>query len=359
MKITDFLSDVGRPVAYFPKLRHITGSVNATLFLCQLIYWEGKQASKTGWIYKTHREMEEETGLSRREQETARRKLKDRGLIEERLAGVPQRLHYRLDKKKINDAWDAFVQSENEQPSKSQDEECLHETNKQNIQNEESMHKNAHSNATNKDIQMRQKRTSNTENTTETTADKKIVDSLRSSTPVEETDTKENTPVEETEIKEKDPAPTRLESKALMKDSKYLRNENSGSSLDSVVQLASQKSIERRSAKSKVPRKVPQNANTIVAYFGEKFKETLGGIPPLELGKDRKLMKQMIEHYGYDTVKVYIDWMFRNWAKFRRDCKLNGVPTIGMLYGFRSYLQEQNMYTEETETEEGDSVWGV
>lgn len=352
MKITDFLSDVGRPVAYFPKLRHITGSVNATLFLCQLIYWEGKQASKTGWIYKTHREMEEETGLSRREQETARRKLKDLGLIEERLAGVPQRLHYRLNKKKINDAWDAFVQSENEQSLKtaiSQDEECMHETNKQNIQNEESMHKNAHSNATNKDIQMRQIRTSNTETTTEITTDKKSEDSLRSSL----------TPVEEANIKEKDPAPTRLQSKALLKESKYSKNEHNGSSLDSVVQLASQKSIERRNAKSKVPRKIPQNANTIVAYFGEKFKETFGGIAPLELGKDRKLMKQMIEHYGYDTVKVYIDWMFRNWAQFRRDCKLNGVPTIGMLYGFRSYLQEQNMYTEETKTEEGGSIWGV
>lgn len=351
MKITDFLSDVGRPVAYFPKLRHITGSVNATLFLCQLIYWEGKQASKTGWIYKTHSEMEEETGLSRREQETARRKLKDLGLIEERLAGVPQRLHYRLDKKKINDAWDTFVQSENEQPLKttiSQDEECMHETNKQNTQNEESMHKNAHSNATNKDIQMRQIRTSNTETTTEITRETTIDDSLRSSLTVEETETKE-----------KDPVLIKLESKALLKDSKYSKNETKDNSLDSVVQLASQKSIERRNAKSKVPRKAPQNANTIVAYFGEKFKETLGGIAPLELGKDRKLMKQMIEHYGYDTVKVYIDWMFRNWAQFRRDCKLNGVPTIGMLYGFRSYLQEQNMYTEEIKTEEGDSVWGV
>jgi hypothetical protein len=350
MKITDFLSDVGRPVAYFPKLRHITGSVNATLFLCQLIYWEGKQASKTGWIYKTHSEMEEETGLSRREQETARRKLKDLGLIEERLAGVPQRLHYRLNKKKINDAWDTFVQSENKQPLKttiSQDEECMHETNKQNIQSEESMHKNAHSNATNKDIQMRQIRTSNTKTTTEITRETTIDDSLRSSLTVEK------------KVKEKDLVPTKLESKALVKDSKYSKNETKDISLDSVVQLASQKSIERRNAKSKVPRKAPQNANTIVAYFGEKFKETLGGIAPLELGKDRKLMKQMIEHYGYDTVKVYIDWMFRNWAQFRRDCKLNGVPTIGMLYGFRSYLQEQNMYVDEINTEEGDSVWGV
>ena len=176
----------------------------------------------------------------------------------------------------------------------------------------------------------------------------KIDDSLRSSLTVEET-----------KIKEKDPVPTKLESKALVKDSKYSRNETKGTSLDSVVQLASQKSIERRNAKNKVPRKIPQNANTIVAYFGEKFKETLGGIAPLELGKDRKLMKQMIEHYGYDTVKVYIDWMFRNWAQFRRDCKLNGVPTIGLLYGFRSYLQEQNMYINEIETEEGGSVWGV
>ena len=160
----------------------------------------------------------------------------------------------------------------------------------------------------------------------------KIDDSLRSSLTVEETETKE-----------KDPVPTRLESKALLKESKYTKNETKDTSLDSVVQLASQKSIERRNAKSKVPRKVPQNANTIVVYFGEKFKETFGGIPPLELGKDRKLMKQMIEHYGYDTVKVYIDWMFRNWAKFQR-LQTEWSMTIGMLYGFRSYLQEQNIH---------------
>jgi hypothetical protein len=51
MKLTDFLQDVGRPVAFYPSLRRITGSTTATLFLCQLIYWKGKEADKEGWIY--------------------------------------------------------------------------------------------------------------------------------------------------------------------------------------------------------------------------------------------------------------------------------------------------------------------
>ena len=70
MKLTDFLSGVGRPVAYYPSLRRITGSTNATIFLCQLIYWKGKEADPNGWLYKESDEIEVETGLSYGEQKT-------------------------------------------------------------------------------------------------------------------------------------------------------------------------------------------------------------------------------------------------------------------------------------------------
>ena len=60
MKLTDFLQDVGRPVAYYPSMRKITGSTNATILLCQLIYWCGKQRDPNGWIYKSVDEVEEE-----------------------------------------------------------------------------------------------------------------------------------------------------------------------------------------------------------------------------------------------------------------------------------------------------------
>jgi hypothetical protein len=52
LRLTDFLADAGRPVAYYPRLRELTGSISATLLLCQLIYWHGKQRDPSGWIYK-------------------------------------------------------------------------------------------------------------------------------------------------------------------------------------------------------------------------------------------------------------------------------------------------------------------
>jgi hypothetical protein len=84
-------------VAYHPSFAAIGGSVNAGLFLAQLFYWHDRGSDPDGWIYKTQAEWEEETGLSRWEQETARRRLRERGLVEEKLAGLPARLHYRLD----------------------------------------------------------------------------------------------------------------------------------------------------------------------------------------------------------------------------------------------------------------------
>ncbi len=77
------------PIIY--QLAQITGGVVANLFLCQMYYWQGKQDDPNGWIYKTQAEIEAETGLSRTEQETARRLLRQRGLLKERYKGYPFR----------------------------------------------------------------------------------------------------------------------------------------------------------------------------------------------------------------------------------------------------------------------------
>jgi hypothetical protein len=69
-----------RVVAYHPSFAAIAGGVTAGLFLAQLFYWHDKGSDPDGWIYKTQAEWEEETGLSRWEQETARRRLRERGL---------------------------------------------------------------------------------------------------------------------------------------------------------------------------------------------------------------------------------------------------------------------------------------
>ena len=105
MRIGELLRDLGRPIAFYPTLVPVCGSVHATLFLCQLLYWEGKQRDPDGWIYKSQRDMEEETGLSRRMQDEARSKLKERRLIEEARRGVPATMHYRIDHQALEDAW--------------------------------------------------------------------------------------------------------------------------------------------------------------------------------------------------------------------------------------------------------------
>jgi len=105
MKLTDFLQDVGRPVAYYPSLRKITGSTNATILLCQFIYWRGKESDPNGWLYKTAEDIEQETGLSYGEQKTARRDLIAAGLLEEHYARLDHQMRFRLLLEAINEKW--------------------------------------------------------------------------------------------------------------------------------------------------------------------------------------------------------------------------------------------------------------
>jgi hypothetical protein len=108
MRLTEFLDNVGRPVTYYASLNPITGGVLPTLFACQLLFWTGKDDDLEGWIYKTQEEWTGEIGLSRWEQESARRELRKRGLLEERYKGLPRRLEYRLKIDAINEAWEAL-----------------------------------------------------------------------------------------------------------------------------------------------------------------------------------------------------------------------------------------------------------
>ena len=105
MKLTDFLADIGRPVAFHPGLKKLTKSTTATLFLCQFIYWTGKQADPEGWIYKTSDEIEEETGLTYNEQATARTHLLKLKFIEEEYKRLEHKMVFRIMAKAIDEAW--------------------------------------------------------------------------------------------------------------------------------------------------------------------------------------------------------------------------------------------------------------
>lgn len=120
VRITDLLPEAGRPIAYFPRLREITGSTNAALLLCQLLYWYGKQHNTRGWIAKharvvradpdgaleaANQSVERETGLTYKELKVARRALQARGFLEERRLYMAHQIHFRLDLAAIQRAW--------------------------------------------------------------------------------------------------------------------------------------------------------------------------------------------------------------------------------------------------------------
>src|ERR1051325_5444576 len=87
------------PVAFHRVFKILGGSATAGLMLSQAFYWAQSPTviKRNGWFWKTQEEWEAETGLTRYEQETARKNLIQRGLMAEKLKGHPAKLHYKLN----------------------------------------------------------------------------------------------------------------------------------------------------------------------------------------------------------------------------------------------------------------------
>lgn len=86
-----------QPISFHPCYVAITGSVTAALWLSYAIYHLHEQEDDNdGWFSKSQQSWEEETGLSRREQESARKRLIELGLLEERRPGLKQPLQFRI-----------------------------------------------------------------------------------------------------------------------------------------------------------------------------------------------------------------------------------------------------------------------
>ena len=94
-------SALRRPVAYHRAFADISGKVSAGLMLSQAWYWTPRTKKEDGWFYKTRNEWREETGMTRTEQETARKRLVKLGLLEEKLAGMPAKLHFRVNRERL------------------------------------------------------------------------------------------------------------------------------------------------------------------------------------------------------------------------------------------------------------------
>lgn len=101
MRAIDLLD---RPIAFHRVFAQLTGSVTAGLMLSQAWYWSKRCKNSDGWFYKTQQEWYAETYLSRKEQETARSRLRDLGdgtVWREELRGVPATLYFWIDVDKL------------------------------------------------------------------------------------------------------------------------------------------------------------------------------------------------------------------------------------------------------------------
>lgn len=100
-----------RLIGYNPMIAKVLGSVTAGVLLAQLMYWSETMTEAAmkkghefdGWFYKTGQDLYNETGLSRYEQETARRRLRNLGIIQEERKGLPARLYYQVN-------WQALIE---------------------------------------------------------------------------------------------------------------------------------------------------------------------------------------------------------------------------------------------------------
>jgi len=97
------------PSLYQPGLVTIFG-FQLGLLLSQLAYWQGKQLSSDGWIYKTARDLEKETGLTLANQKYAIHRGKELNILEMTYRQVPRKRHYKV-------SWERVAQIvENEAP---------------------------------------------------------------------------------------------------------------------------------------------------------------------------------------------------------------------------------------------------
>jgi hypothetical protein len=110
-QIKDMLPN--RIVAYSPDLAKIVGGATTGLFLSQLLFLSDKGHNPEGWVFKSEAEMGKETGLTKREQQTARRKLLALGVIAIMRGGWKNTYHFKVLWEKLYQVIAGFQQTQN------------------------------------------------------------------------------------------------------------------------------------------------------------------------------------------------------------------------------------------------------
>ncbi|EMB9927896.1 DNA-binding protein [Acinetobacter baumannii] len=178
-----------QPIAFNKHYVFLGCGINGALMLSQLVYWTSRTKDSEGWIFKTHHEWTQETGLTRREQDTARATLKSLKFISEKKMGVPRRVYYRVERENLYQALieysesidinsmhnSATLNAQNSHTECTNAPDCMHNSATLNAQNSHTECTNAPDCMHNSATLNAQIRPSNTENTyreyTENTTD--------------------------------------------------------------------------------------------------------------------------------------------------------------------------------------------
>lgn len=125
MRLRDVIkATLSRPVAFHAILGRVCGSATAGLMLSQAIYWSERTADPGGWFFKTQAEWEEEICLTRWEQETARRILRQKGFLAEERRGNPARLYYRVEIEAVARAVAQYAETQQSRLRKNHNLDC-------------------------------------------------------------------------------------------------------------------------------------------------------------------------------------------------------------------------------------------
>jgi hypothetical protein len=93
-----------QPIMFRRAFVHLTGSVTSALLLTYACSSsEDVDIAPDMWITRSMEQWMENTGMSRTELESARRRLRELELLEERRAGLPATTQYRVNASRLND----------------------------------------------------------------------------------------------------------------------------------------------------------------------------------------------------------------------------------------------------------------
>lgn len=94
MRLSERYSWVGRPIAFYPDLVPILGGIKPTLLFCQLYHCGERFGGEE--FFHSLQEIRDETGLTEEELDSARKKLRDLGVLTERYARLEHKLYFRF-----------------------------------------------------------------------------------------------------------------------------------------------------------------------------------------------------------------------------------------------------------------------